>query len=357
MGIRCKEMQTTNERTKLVKQALKKAGYPVKSCHHDRGTAYHWIDITIDDYRHKIIDGKKIDQYEAIKKICFDIVGDGDQVVSFLKHHTCSECLISNCDKYHTPDMESCSGFFNEELRDLQEKEHQAYISEQERIKADPIRYTLDQETGTVYLQNVAVNCGATFTLSNMRYNDLLDQGKTKSQIFDYLAFEDTQKQRAKEYAKECEANREKLGHPWIYDGNGNRNNIRGYDPDHREKDPHKVEEILIIRAEGPCDLCGIPKYFNSFESASKWLRSEAYSFPETGGYDKHDFNITFVNGETYSGRLDCKHYQCQDNDLNLLDHVSSFMRYMAKNERITEEERAQYQVFIDQYLSLAEVI
>jgi hypothetical protein len=350
-------METTNERTKKVKQALKKAGYPVKSCHHDRGTAYHWIDITIDDYQHKVIDGKKIDQYEAIKKICYDMAGDGDQVVSFTKQHTCNECLVYNsCTNYHTPDMGSCSGFFNEELRDLQQKEHETYLKEQERIKADPIRIDIDQGTGTVFVQNVAVNCGAAFTLHNTRYEDLTNQGKTKSQIFDLLAYEDTLEQKAKEYAKECELNREKLGHPWIYDGYGNKNNISGRDPNHREKGPHEVKEITITRAEGPYDLCGIPKYFNSFESATHWLRSEAYSFPETGGYDKHDFKVVFMDNETYSGRLDCKHHICLDNDLDILEHVKGFMRYMSNNWNITEEERSQYQTFITQYLSLAEV-
>jgi len=62
-------MKSTNEETKEIKQALKKAGYPVISCKHGRGTAYCWHDITIDDYRHKIVNGKKIDQYQDPKMV------------------------------------------------------------------------------------------------------------------------------------------------------------------------------------------------------------------------------------------------------------------------------------------------
>lgn len=357
--------------TQRVKKALKAAGYNVISVTRGRGTAYNWIEITIDDYRSIIDDnGNMTDRYGDVMQIAKlasgrqdledDISTDLFMVnisVNFKKYHTCSECIVSNCDKYHTPDMGVCGGFVNQAMNEKKKKEHEEYLEEQKRLEKEPIKVTYNPITGTVALQNMVVNIGARFTITEDGYNNLVSQGKTNSQIFDHLAYEDTLERKAKEYAKECELNREKLGHPWIYDGSGNRNNIAGWDPNYREKGPHGVKEIIITRAEGSSYLCGIPKYFNSFQSASNWLKSQAYSFPKTGGYDKHDFKIVFIDGETYSGRLDCKHFTCSDNDLDLFNHVSSFMRYMAKNETIQEEERARYQNFISQYLSLAEVV
>lgn len=64
-----------------------------------------------------------------------------------------------------------------------------------------------------------------------------------------------------------------------------------------------KVQEIRLVRAEGPADECGLPHVCNTWNSANEilcgWARTVA------GGYDKCNFKVTFADGETYSGRYD----------------------------------------------------
>lgn len=91
-----------------------------------------------------------------------------------------------------------------------------------------------------------------------------------------------------------------------------------------------KVARITIKRAEGPSRLCGILKVFQNWEDANRWMFSQASTFPATGGYDKHDFVVTFADGETYSGRLDCKAITCNDPDLDVRKHVKDFVLYLS---------------------------
>jgi len=345
-------MYKINDETKELKKVLKNAGYPVKSCAHGRGTGYGWIHIIIDDYDRKIVNGKQIRQYEEIKKIAYQITNDDRQTIEFTKHHVCGECIISNCDKYHTPDMGVCGGFFNKEMAELEELRHQEYLKELEEIKNNPIGFTLYDDGETVELKNRAVNCGAYFTIPRDRYDAMILSGKTRENIFDLLAYENELEIKAEKYRQECEKTREQMGHPYIYDGYGNRDNTAGDFGDQPVKESWQVKEITITRADGPAALCNKPKYFDSFESVSSWLMRESGSFPKTGGYDKHDFKIVFVDGETYEGRLDCKHHECPDNDLNLLQHVLTFCKFYAGKmdvlpDHLTKED---YRRLMDNY-------
>ena len=125
------------------------------------------------------------------------------------------------------------------------------------------------------------------------------------------------------------------------------------------------VKKITIERAEGPTALCGMEKSFDSFAAAA-WLRSQAATFPATGGYDKHDFKVEFGDGETYEGRLDCKHFSCADADLDVFQHIKSTCVWMAGREKYPhcgedkyrqflkhhpDEEIKAYGDFIDKYL------
>ena len=126
------------------------------------------------------------------------------------------------------------------------------------------------------------------------------------------------------------------------------------------------VTKIIITRAEGPCDLCGKPKTFKTFEGASAWLNRQGYTFPKTGGYDKHDFTVIWADGETYNGRLDCKHPDCDDNDLDVFGHMLSFLEWNAGRTKnpwcgmdkyrsivsgYPEADREEAGLFIDTYL------
>lgn len=48
------------------------------------------------------------------------------------------------------------------------------------------------------------------------------------------------------------------------------------------------------------------------------------------GGYDKHDFAVTFADGEVYEGNLDCKHHTCEDPDIDVARHVRRFCQVHA---------------------------
>lgn len=88
------------------------------------------------------------------------------------------------------------------------------------------------------------------------------------------------------------------------------------------------VKEVIISRAEGPKELAdGKPHSFRSMAAASEYLRSQAFTFPKTGGYDKHDLKVIWDDGETYEGRLDCKGLGLPDNDLDVKKHIVDFLK------------------------------
>ena len=136
--------------TQKVKKALKAAGYNVTSVHRNTGTASNWIDITIDDYD-EIIDenGYQQRRYGDVMRIAQvasgrehlhdDISTDLFMVnitVNFTKYHKCSECIISNCTEYHTPDSCVRGCFYSKEMAE-------ADRIKQERWKAEENARTL----------------------------------------------------------------------------------------------------------------------------------------------------------------------------------------------------------------------
>lgn len=93
-----------------------------------------------------------------------------------------------------------------------------------------------------------------------------------------------------------------------------------------------RATKVVIDRAEGPTQMC-VQRTFEGagcISGATSWLHTQSHTFPEHGGYDKHDFQITFEDGEIYEGRLDCKRHTCQDNDLDVADHVRNHVTYLA---------------------------
>lgn len=94
---------------------------------------------------------------------------------------------------------------------------------------------------------------------------------------------------------------------------------------------------ITITRVEGPTKLCRKPKTFEGprcWIAARVWLLGQSETFPASGGYDKHDFEVEFADGEKYAGRLDCKASDCEDADLDVAEHVRSFVEFMAGTRR-----------------------
>src|SRR5690606_27492344 len=114
-----------------------------------------------------------------------------------------------------------------------------------------------------------------------------------------------------------------------------------------------QATKIIITRAEGPKALCGNLKVFEGndcWENANRWLYSQSHTFPEKGGYDKHDFEIVFENGRTWDGRLDCKSFLCENNDLNIARHVKSFAEFYAGMRKPSHMEDEVYLNFISQH-------
>lgn len=104
---------------------------------------------------------------------------------------------------------------------------------------------------------------------------------------------------------------------------------------------PREIKTIKITRVEGPYELTGKEQTFSGWEEATAWLKSQAHTFPTTGGYDKHDFTIEWVDGITYNGRLDCKASEMDDNDLDIYEHVKQFVTFhagLAKNPWMGKE-------------------
>ena len=95
--------------------------------------------------------------------------------------------------------------------------------------------------------------------------------------------------------------------------------------------------KIQITRAEGPTRLCGKTYTFEGescWEDARHHLYGQSSTFPKSGGYDKHDFVVTFDDGETWEGRLDCKHCTCDDPDLDVKGHIRSYAEFYAGRRR-----------------------
>lgn len=101
------------------------------------------------------------------------------------------------------------------------------------------------------------------------------------------------------------------------------------------------IKSITITRAEGPryCNMS--PVQFTNFDDARKWLIVQP--FPKNGSYDKTDFTIEWEDGETYDGRLDCKHITCRGNDLDIQQHVIEYSKYCAGMTRYPYEGRMAY--------------
>lgn len=110
-----------------------------------------------------------------------------------------------------------------------------------------------------------------------------------------------------------------------------------------------KTTSVKIRRAEGPSNLCRIWKEFKSIKNANSWIASQMNTYPKVG-YDKHDYIVTFEDGSTYEGRLDCQHIENQyfsklSNDI--YESATSFLIYCLNhngylnNETEKEEARA----------------
>lgn len=117
-----------------------------------------------------------------------------------------------------------------------------------------------------------------------------------------------------------------------------------------------KPKRIEIIRVEGPSNLCGKVQTATSWAEADFILRMNSSTAPKNGGYDKHDFRVTFEDGATYSGRYDLMHWEVARPDL--AGHVRAFIRYLAGYAPawLADKPAAMHRYLKDREANLAEV-
>jgi hypothetical protein len=127
------------------------------------------------------------------------------------------------------------------------------------------------------------------------------------------------------------------------------------------------VKKITIERLEGRIPYY-VKKEFSSFDEATTWLYQQSPTFPDKG-CDKHSLVVEFEDGEIYKGRLDCKRAACEDNDLDVKQHMIEFAtwvaglakspwcgteryrEWIARNEKNHPGIRESYQNLLDNYL------
>jgi hypothetical protein len=104
------------------------------------------------------------------------------------------------------------------------------------------------------------------------------------------------------------------------------------------------VKEVRLRRAEGPAALCGA-RAFPGFAEATAWLRSQASTLPPPGrGYDKVFYTITFSDGHSFRGRLDCKRHDVPDVEKEFVGYCT-WMAGRARNPQCGED---QYRLILD---------
>jgi hypothetical protein len=121
-----------------------------------------------------------------------------------------------------------------------------------------------------------------------------------------------------------------------------------------------RPKRIVIVRAEGLAELCDKPQECRDWFDANVKLRLNSTTAPTGGGYDKHDFTVTFEDGLEYEGRYDLKHWSVERPDL--AKHVRSFLRWCAfdgeaaprlKSEQVEAAKRFLQTYDVGQYTSL----
>jgi hypothetical protein len=105
-----------------------------------------------------------------------------------------------------------------------------------------------------------------------------------------------------------------------------------------------KVTIIELERWEGPIEECGKKVTVETFAQASSQLARWARNAPDTGGYDKTGFKVTWANGQTYEGRVDLQRGNIFGYHLG--SHMQKHLEFYAglyRPPHITEEQYAAF--------------
>lgn len=86
---------------------------------------------------------------------------------------------------------------------------------------------------------------------------------------------------------------------------------------------------IVVTRAEGPALLCDRPMTAYDYAMTNHMILAPGQkTAPKNGGYDKHDFVVTFADGLVYEGRYDLS----AEGAPSLEKHIADHMAYLEEN-------------------------
>jgi hypothetical protein len=111
------------------------------------------------------------------------------------------------------------------------------------------------------------------------------------------------------------------------------------------------LKEIIILWAEGDqSKYPTFPAKYKTWKDANEGVKPMLEK--GIGGYNKVKFEIHWVDGETYEGRLDVS--EREDNPYNTINvfgkHIFDYIIFSKMNGKLTEKEKQEYSDFLDKY-------
>jgi hypothetical protein len=116
-----------------------------------------------------------------------------------------------------------------------------------------------------------------------------------------------------------------------------------------------RVARIAITRAEGLPHECSVTHICGTWDDADAVLKRMAATAPDSGGYDKTDFRITWEDGETYLGRYDLTRQDATK--ASLAGHVRNFCLFYSGRRRAEHVDEPRYRAIVDRDPELRDAI
>jgi len=108
-----------------------------------------------------------------------------------------------------------------------------------------------------------------------------------------------------------------------------------------------QIKEIRLLLAEGKVPYTQ-ERVFVSFKDANDYLVAAGRRALAGGGYDKHKIQLTWEDGEVYTGRWDVTN---EGEDTNIKKHIVDFLTYVRdKDETTTLKEKKEINEWLENY-------
>ena len=110
------------------------------------------------------------------------------------------------------------------------------------------------------------------------------------------------------------------------------------------------VKSVELLRGEGIISFTDpFMKAYDSLNRANLALSALAHEAPKNGGYNKISYKVTFMDGETYEGRIDLKHHDIGYTDI-IQHSMGSFVDFHAGRYCPDHMTRESYNQFMDRF-------